>query len=533
MIVRTVSTTIVIALLTACSAQIPPQPVREPLRAVSLPDLANASEQVRDQLRRQYEELAQQTPNPNTPPAELATAYGEMGMLLMAAEYRDAAEACLLNAQTLAPAVVRWPYYLGHLYRIRGEAAKSIASFERARALQPNDVNTLVWLGDGYLDRGQPETAEPLFASAVSQQPQSVAALFGLGRAALARSDYARAVQYLEQALSVDPRAAVIHYPLALAYRGLGEPGKADAHMRQRGPGEIRPPDPLMQELETLLESAVAYEVRGAKALDEHDWKGAAVSFRKGIALAPGEPSLHHKLGTALFLDGDAAGAAAEFEAALRLSPHFARAHYSLGIMQGSIGRHRQAIEHLTAAVRDDPAYVDARLRLADVLRLSGRAAASLPHYERSAALDPRVADAPFGYALALVDLGRYREARGRLRDAMTRYPESQGFAHALVRLLAAAPDAAVRDGRAAISLMEPLLERSPQTYHVAEMMAMSLAEVGQYGDAVSWQGEAIASAERAGRPDLAKRMMETLSKYRRHEPCRIPWRRDDPPAIQ
>jgi tetratricopeptide (TPR) repeat protein len=531
MIVRTALTAIAIALLAACRAQLTEEPVREPLRAVSLPNLANASAQVRDQLRRQYEELTKKTQNPNSRPAELATAYGEMGMLLMAAEYRDAAEACFLNAQSLAPEVLRWPYYLGHLYKVRGEAAKSIGSFERARALQPNDVNTLVWLGGGYLDRGQPETAEPLFASAVSQQPQSVAALYGIGRAALARSDYARAVQYLEQALSVDPQAAVIHYPLALAYRGLGEAAKADAHMRRRSPGEIRPADPLMQELETLLESAVAYEVRGAKALDERDWKGAAASFRRGIELAPGEPSLHHKLGTALFLDGDAAGAAAEFEAALRLAPHFAKAHYSLGIMHGSNGRNAQAIEHLTAAVRDDPGYVEARLRLADVLRLGGRAAASLPHYEQSAALDPRVADAPFGYALALVDLGRYRDARDRLRDAMTRYPESDFFAHALVRLLAAAPDAAVRDGRAAISLMEPLLEKGPRTYQVSEMMAMSLAEVGQFGDAVSWQREAITGAESVGRPDLAKRMTEMLSKYERHEPCRIPWRRDDPPG--
>src|SRR5262249_19514695 len=160
-----------------------------------------------------------------------------------------------------------------------------------------------------------------------------------------------------------DPRAAAIHYPLALAHRGLGETDKADAHLRLRAPGEIRPPDPLMLELESALESPVAYEVRGAKALDERDWKSAASHVRKGIGLAPHEPSLHHKLGTALYLDGDARGAAAEFAEALRVSPHFAKAHYSLGIMLGSTGRLTGAIGELTAAVRDDPAYVEARLR--------------------------------------------------------------------------------------------------------------------------------------------------------------------------
>ena len=522
---------LVLMFVAGCRAKASQRPDRGALRAISLPTLANASQQVQRQLREQYAALTAKTQDPATAVPELATAYGEMGKLLMAAEYRDAAEACLLNAQALAPDVPRWPYYLGHLYKIRGDGPKSIASFERARALQPDDVSTLVWLGNAYLDRGEPGAAEPLFSNALSQQPRSVAALVGIGRTALAKSEYPRAVQHLEQALSLDPQAAVIHYPLALAYRGLGETQKAELHMRQRGPGEIRPPDPLMRDLDSLLESAVAYEVRGAKALDDHEWTRAAASFRKGIELAPNEPSLHHKLGTALYLDGDAPAAAAEFETALRLSPHFAKAHYSLGIIHGSSGRPAQAIEHLSAAVRDDPTYVAARLRLADVLRLSGRAAASLPHYQQAAGADPRLADAPFGYALALVDLGRYGEARDRLRDGLKQYPDHAGFAPALVRLLAAAPDARVRDGAAAMTLMQHLLAGQPRTYQIAEMMAMTFAELGQYDDASSWQREAMAAADRAGRPELAAPMTETLSQYLHHRPCRTPWRRDDPPG--
>ena len=88
---------------------------------------------VQHQLRQQYASLAAKTSSPNTAIAELAAAYGDMGKLLMAAEYRDVAEACLLNAETLAPDDVRWPYYLGHLYKLRGDGAASIARFERAR----------------------------------------------------------------------------------------------------------------------------------------------------------------------------------------------------------------------------------------------------------------------------------------------------------------------------------------------------------------------------------------------------------------
>jgi tetratricopeptide (TPR) repeat protein len=530
-IARAVAFALALMACTACRPAPSTVERREALREVVLPDLANASPRVRNQVQQQYAALTASTGDVNTPSDVRATAYGDMGKLLMAAEYRNAAEACFLNARSLAPRDARWPYYLAHLYKARGEAAKSIDNLERAHALQPDDVPTLVWLGEAYLDRGQPEAAEALFAHALSRQPRSLAASFDIGRARLGRSDYAGAVQYLEQALALDPGAASIHYQLALAYRGLGNTEKAEAHMRQRGPGDIRPPDPLMLDLESVLESPVAYEVRGAKALDERDFKRAADAFRKGLELAPDEPSLHHKLGTALYLEGDAAAAAAEFETTLRLSPHFAKAHYSLGIMHGSSGRTGQAIEHLTAAIRDDPAYVEARVRLADVLRMNGQPQASLQHYEAAAATDPRIPDAPFGYALSLVDLGRYREARDRLGEGVERYPEHAGFAQALARLLAAAPDDRVRDGAAAMRLMQTLLAHQPRSYQFAETMAMTVAELGQYGEAASWQHEAIAGAERAGRSDVARRMAEALSRYERRQPCRTPWHRDDPPG--
>ena len=213
------------------------------------------------------------------------------------------------------------------------EPAKAVGAFQRVLQLQPGDLATLVWLGNLHLDQGNPELAEPLFARAVAAQPRLVAGLFGLGRTALARRDFARAVDYLEQALAADPRATVVHYPLALAYRGLGDAAKAEAHLRQRGGVEVGPPDPLMVELRGLLQGPVAEEARGIRALDAGDYRAAAESFRKAVDLAPDSAALRHKLGTALSLAGDTPGAIGQFEEALRRSPGFAQAHYSLGVL--------------------------------------------------------------------------------------------------------------------------------------------------------------------------------------------------------
>jgi tetratricopeptide (TPR) repeat protein len=501
---------------------------RPAAKAISLPDLSRVEESVREQVRERYSLLMQRIENHQMSTVELGEAYGAMGKILMAAEYLDAAEPCYLNAQVFEPDDLRWPYYLGQLYRTKGEVAKSAAQFEHARQLKPADVATMVALGNVYLDQGRPEAAASLFTRGLALQPHSAAVLFGLGRAALARQDYAQAVQHLESALVLEQRASIIHYPLALAYRGLGELGKAEVHFQQRGDIGIDSSDPLMLELVGLLQSTTAYEIHGVRALERQEFAEAAADFRKGIELTPDNPALRHKLGTALFMMGDARGALAEFEKVVRRSPHFAKAHYSLAVIMTSSGRYQQAIEELSTAVKWEPTYVEAHLLLADILRRSGRLERSLAHYDEVVKIDPRVADARFGSALTLVTLRRYQQARDRLTEGIKLHPDQLRFAVTLVRVLAAAPDDRVRDGRRAMALMQELLKEQPGI-DFGETMAMALAELGQYEEAAARQREAIAAAKQAGRKGVDERMTENLWLYERRKPCRTPWRDDDP----
>jgi tetratricopeptide (TPR) repeat protein len=502
------------------------------LRKVTLPDLSHAVPSVQQQLRTGYAVLEKKVNAAATPSTDMGAAYGQMGMLLMAAEYRGEAESALLNAETFSPRDPRWPYYLGHLYKLKGDAAGSIAAFARALELAPNDVATLVWSGEGDLDQGKPDAAMPKFDKALSLDPRSVAAQYGLGRAALAKQDYAGAVDYLEKALSLDPQATVIHYPLAMAYRGLGNQERAQAHLALRGTLALKPEDPLMQRVNALLNSSLSYEVSGADALDRGDFKAAADSFRKGIAVAPKEPSLHHKLGTALALLGDGPGAMAQFEQALTLDPDFVKAHYSLGVMQASMGQTAPASQHFSAALKAEPGYVEARLQLAHLLRRNGQFEASLPHYAEIVKADARVAEARFGYAAALIRLRRYADARDYLTEAMRVYPAEVAFANALARVLAAAPDDKVRDGRRAALLMQVVVAHIRAT-DLLETMAMAQAELGQFTEAATWQKEAIATAEKSGEAGVAKRIADNLRTYESRKPCRAPWRPDEPIEFQ
>ena len=167
------------------------------LLPVTLPDLSRLEESVQAQLRERYAALTAKRGDPRTAASDLATEYGEMGKLLLAAELLDPAEAALLNAQTLAAGAITWPYYLGHLYRKKGDIPTATVAFERALRLSPSDVPTMTWLGEAALDQGRPDAAQPLFAKAVSLEPGSAAAHYGLGRAALGKKDYAGAARHL------------------------------------------------------------------------------------------------------------------------------------------------------------------------------------------------------------------------------------------------------------------------------------------------------------------------------------------------
>lgn len=499
------------------------------LRPVVLPDLSRLEASVQAQVREQHALLQRLQQTPGTPPSELSGAYGAMGKLLMAAEYLDVAEPYFRNARMLEPGDYRWPYYLAHIYKNRGEVPPAMAFFEEALARHPNNAATLVWLAEMHLTAGRPEDAEPLFTKALALQPQSLAPRFGLGRAALARKDFRTAIEHLEAALALNTQAVNIHYPLAMAYRGLGDAAKAEAHLRQQGKFDITPPDPLMQELRELLHSAIAYEVEGIRELNSGRWENAAARFRKGLELDPSSASLRHRLGTALYMLGRPEEAREAFERVMRESPEYSKAHYSLGVLLESSGRPAEAYERYAAALRHEPGYLEARVRLAGLLRLQGNLREALAHYDRVLAVNPRDAEALFGSAMVFLGLRQYQETRDRLSTARQAHADDPRFAHALARVLAAAPDARVRDGRQALAVMQELPDEQ-RRLDMGETMAMALAEVGQYEEAALWQRGAIAAARRAGNEGLAQRMIGSLRLYEAGEPCRTPWRDEDLP---
>lgn len=507
-----------VVLTAACSLGSGPSASRVP----ALPDLGKLSPSVQQQLRDEHARLATLVSR-GAGGAELGAAYGELGRLLMAAQFTDAPGPFLQRAETLAPEEHRWPYYRAQFHRQRGEPQRAAPHFERALQLRPDDVASYVWLGEIALQLGRPDEAATRFTAALDRQPTSVSARYGLGRAALARGDHRGAITQLEAVLTRDATATAAHYPLSQAYAAIGDTARAEQHLAKRTNREILPADPLMVELETLLESPQSYETRGIRALEAGDGGAAATAFRRGLELAPDMAALHHRLGAALHLQGDRAAARQEWEAAVRLSADQFLAHYSLGLLDQEDGRHDDAIAHFGSALAIRSTYAAARLRRASSLRRRARAADALAEYRRVLDDDATHVEAHVGVAMTLVQLQKSREARAHLEEALRAAPDAAALSHALARVLAAAPDARARDGIRARLIVEQLVQQG-RSLDLGETLAMALAELGEFTRAVAVQRDLLTAARRAGLTAVTIRLSENLAGYEARRPCRVPW---------
>ena len=273
---------------------------------------------------------------------DLARAYGEMGKLLMAAEYFEAAEPCYLHAQALEPDEMRWPYYLGHVYMAKAEPEKSMASFERALRLRPSDVATLVWLGNLHLEQGQPELAEPLFTQALSTSTAHGCSALR-SRPGGPRETRVRPGSRSVRAGAVG-RSTRIDRPLSARARvsRAGRHGKgrsAPASAGRRGGWSAGSVDG------GAARTAARRRGRGEprySRVEQRRLPGGGGPFPQGRGAGAGQPVDSAQAGNGIVADGRYSRRVEQFEETVRRSPGFPQAHYSLGVLLAASGRPRR-----------------------------------------------------------------------------------------------------------------------------------------------------------------------------------------------
>ncbi len=272
---------------------------------------------------------------------------------------------------------------------------------------------------------------------------------------------------------------------------------------------------------------ALAQNGLGEVALRESRFTDAVGHFRAALARVPQATSIHYSLAMAYRGLGRLDQAQAELEkrgtgvikpgdkvdAVLADLIRGERLPLIQGRRALEAGEPQAAAEWFGRAVAAAPGSTAARSSLGAVLLQLGRLDAAITQFEALVQLDSDDEEAPVTLAMALADRSRFSDAVAVLDRALARRPQSVATATTLARILAAAPDPAIRSAPRALEIAMRVYQLDPAPAH-AETVALALAALSRCGEAVEWMRRAVSAAGRSGDAAEAARLTGELPKY-------------------
>jgi tetratricopeptide (TPR) repeat protein len=461
--------------------------------------------------------------------ADLARAYGDMGMVYQAQDLTTPAEVAYLNANRLDLHDKRWPYLLAHLYADQGRVSEATKYFEMARDIDPTYVPAEIYLGQMYLQSGDLDKARSIFERAKGDKEGQAAALAGLGKVALTAGRYQEATVWLEEALRIAPGASRLRQPLAMAYRGLGDTEKARTNLAQFATDGQEPwlPDPIVDAMSDKVVVSHVLVRRGQRFAKEGRFDLSEGAFRAAVVSNPGNAEAFANLGISLANLGRTEEAQKNLIESLRLDDSSALTHFSLGVIYDRQGEDAAAIAQYDSAIARDPNNIQAAVYVADAIMRSGSSLDAAQWYRRALSKEPRSTRIALSLAFALIKAADYVEARKVLETALSQQPQSAEVINALARLLATAPADDVRDGPRALTMVKPLFEKN-SNLEIGQTYGMALAETGNFAKAAELQQDIISRYERSGVPVDKSFLLHNLTAYRQSQSVREGWSTQD-----
>ena len=498
------------------------------LLAMPATDLSMVEPAVRNRIAAANAEFNTRTRS-KTSSADLARAYGELGMVYQAQDLTTPAEVAYMNAHRLDPHDKRWPYLLAHLCADQGRVSEATTYFEIVRDIDPAYVPAEIYLGQMYLLNGDLDKARSIFEKAKGDKEGKAAALAGLGKIALTAGHYQEAADLLEEALRISPSASRLRQALAMAYRGLGDPARARANLAQFAVDGQEPgvPDPIVDAMSDKLVVSHVLLRRGQRFGKEGRFDLSEAAFRAAVASDPTNAEALANLGISLANLGRTEEAQKNLIESLRIDGDSAVAHFSLGVIYDRQGDDAAAIAQYRSAIERDANNIQATVYLADATMRTGGSLDAARWYRQALSKEPRSTRIALSLAFALIKAADHVEARKVLETASSLQPEAESI-NALARLLATTPASEVRDGARALMMAKSLFEKNSSP-EVGQTYAMALAETGNFAKAAEIQQDIITSYERSGIPVDKSFLAQNLTAYRRSQSVREGWSAEDP----
>jgi tetratricopeptide (TPR) repeat protein len=350
-----------------------------------------------------------------------AKAWGQLGMLLLAYEFRPEASFCFAQAEQLDPRDERWPY-LHALALLRDEPDTALYFLQKASEYSGRPMVCRLELGDALLNQGRGEEAERVFRDVLQMEPDNPRAFFGLGRAAYLRSSFEVSREYLRRAAGGAPRTIRVRALLAQVYFRLDERSGAERELRalEQNPADVPWPDPY-QEAVRALKVGVDAKLAVAEDLVAQGRRREANQLLTNIVQTyPDSYMVHQQFGRFLFQTGEFDAAEKQLRAALSRQSNSVQTLIDLGRVLQTRRDYRAAAECYRKVVQLKPQDGMACYYLAQCCDQLSDRSGSLLALQAAVRFRPDLAPAHRDLGLCLIATGRiapgWREIETGLR---------------------------------------------------------------------------------------------------------------------
>jgi tetratricopeptide (TPR) repeat protein len=245
----------------------------------------------------------------------------------------------------------------------------------------------------------------------------------------------------------------------------------------------------------------------------------AIVELQSAVSLQPTLARPHYLLALAKLEARDDEGVDPLFGRAIELAPAWTEALIDYAEYLNARGRYEEARSIAERGIRLDPEHPDLRMQNARALHELGRVRQAIAEYAIGHPMRQSAADYCFFYSSSLARAGDFAGAIRVLRPAAAANPQATALHLRLARLLAAAPDAEIRNPPEASALAQRAIESarassSPPTAEMFDVLAIALAANGEFARAVEQAGRAVQLAESSGQVEAARVIRGRKSLY-------------------
>ncbi len=507
-----------------------PVPWQQRLQAVPEADISGVESVGQDGITRTRARLAARLGADPVDNAELAEGYASLAALYQLFRIDAAAALCWDNARQLQPDEFRWHYYAGYLALTRGQSTLALELLQQAHALDPDYPALDLRLGQLWLETNRLPQARAALQRAAITPGLRAAALYYLGQLELLQRDYAAARDHLNEALTLNPAASEVHYPLAQAYRHLGEPSLAREHLDKFKRREPTAEDPLVSELEQVLRTSRSDFGQGMRALRERDYESAIQHFSTGLEIDPDNLAARVSYARVLYLGGQTDAAEQQLHTVLERDPRQPLAQLLLAVLAQARAESGQAAARYRAVLELDPRHDGAHFFFANLLFNQGHYAQAAEHYGSALAVNP---DIPPARLLKLVARHRAgqpeQDTAQQLEQLLGLHPEQPELKYALIRLRALSADPAVRDSVRALNLANELAPGQPTPANI-QALALAAAADGQFDQAARLQQQVVDMLGWMTAAAQSQAIRDALDAYQEGVmPTQAVWPDDDP----